>query len=185
MLEGFRNTIGRVRYMLNAWQESGKTALYKPKVLSRHESGYRPWLSDCLRAARERMGPLEAEELDRVTVVAFWRGYFDATGREFHGAEAKSPNDRVIVDIGIELHELAVKSLEEMGAFEMFKEGAYGNKEKLRNDCNQRRQPGATLLVAFNEIDTPAPSAAVVQFMKFDPDLDMGEIADLKALRKQ
>lgn len=184
-LSGFRSTIGRAKYMLNAWQESGKAALYKPRVISRHEYGYRPWLSDCLNAARTRMAPLGPEELDRVTVVAFWRGYVDSTGKEFRGDERKDPGDMVLVDIGIELHELTMSKLHEMGLFEMFKDEGAGGSSKLLNDCQQRRQPGATMLIAFNELWKPAPCAAVVCFMKNDPDLDMGEIADVKALKKK
>lgn len=185
-LGGFRNTIGRAKYMINAWQESGKAGLYKPKVISRHESGYRPWLSDCLNAARTRMAPLGAEELDRVTVVAFWRGYVDSTGKEFLGDEMTSPTDKVIVDIGIELHETAMDTLHNMRIFEMFRDGgAYGGDSKLLSDCQQRRQPGATMLIAINELWRPAPCAAVVQFMKNDPNLDMGEISDVKALKKK
>lgn len=185
-LSGFRNTIGRAKYMMNAWQESGRAGLYRPQVISRHESGYRPWLTDCLNAARTKMAPLGAEELDCVTVVAFWRGYVDSTGREFLGEEMKNPSDKVIVDIGIELHELTMTKLHEMGLFEMFKDGgAYGASSKLLSDCQQRRQPGATMLIAFNELWKPAPCAAVVQFMKNNPDLDMGEISDVNALRKK
>jgi hypothetical protein len=180
-LSGFRNTIGRAKYMLNAWQESGRAGLYKPRVISRHEYGYRPWLSDCLNAARTRMAPLGPEELDRVTVVAFWRGYVDSTGKELRGDERKEPDDMVLVDIGIETHETTMGKLHEMGLFEMFKDEG----SKLLNDCQQRRQPGATMIIAFNELWKPAPCAAVVQIMKNDPDLDMGEISDVAALRKK
>ena len=181
MLERFRNTVQRAKFMLNAWQESGKAALYKPKVISRHEYGYRPWLVDCLNAARTRMTPLGAEELDRVTVVAFWRGYVDPTGKQFRGDEMQEAGDMVLVDIDIEQHETIMSKLHEMGLFEMFKDDS----NKLLNDAQQRRQPGATMLIAFNELWKPAPCAAVVQFMKNDPDLDMGEISDVTALKKR
>src|SRR5271166_1629091 len=186
LLGGFRNTIGRAKYMLNAWQESGKAGLYKPRVISRHEAGYRPWLSDCLRATRTKMAPLGPEELDRVTALAFWRGYTDPTGRDFRGDEQKDPSDMVLVDVGIELHETMMDKLHEMGLFDMFKdEGPYGGGSQLLNDCHQWRQSGATLKIAINELWKPAPCAVVTQFMKNNPDLDMGEISDVDALRKR
>jgi len=185
-LSGFRNTIGRARYMVNAWQESGKAALYKPKVISRHQYGYRPWLHDCLNAARRQLAPLGDEELDRITVLAFWRGYFDPTGKQFRGDTRQHEDDLVLVDIGIDTHEAMLNNLHEMQLFEMFKdEGPYGGGNQLLNDCQQRRQPGATLLVGINELWKPAPCAAVVQFMKNNPDLDMGAISDVAALKKK
>lgn len=178
---GFRDTWGRLKAMMDVWQESGKAALYKPKVISRHEYGYKAWLSDCLNAARTRLAPLGAEELDRVTVVAFWRGYVDSTGKELHGND-RQPNDQVLVDISVAQHHDAMQALHDAGTFEMYNSDG-GN--KLLNDANQRRQPGALILIAFNEIEKPAPVAAVVSFMKNDPDLDMGEISDVAALKKK
>ena len=154
----FRNVMSRVQYMVDAWHQSG--SLYqKPRVISRHESHYKPWFRDCIAAVRRQYVALRSEELDRLTFVAFWKGV-DEQGN-------------VKMDITYDTHEKVMDILHGTGVFDMYD-------QKLQFDANARRMPGGVTVIAFNETDPSNRLAAAAHELKDDPDLKLDAAAAMR-----